>query len=757
MAFNTKKNGNGSYNQGVFGGQTNDKKRNMMYSSAPNGRASTKTPGSRTAVQLNTMICNVAEQQGAWGLLNLVSDHLEQMTLANLSTTMHRLARFGKNAKLVQQVVQDARLLALQNRIWQVLNEHEQDGTQVHANSNLPRCWVTICWSLATLRITNRPLLQRIGDLSVANISWYKPFELANLLWTFAKCGVTHQRLYAAAARDVQSRVHDFGLVNLSTVAWSFASSQHKPCSALLKCVSEEFVANKESAESQAISNMVWALATARVVQPNIITALGNAAANQLETFKVQEISNTAWAIAKTGVPHMRFFIALSAKLSNDQGFCWEFHPQGISNILWALAKEAPLMSDPWPCVKAMDAIIPVCRAQLRRLKSQEFSAALLACAKMSLSYGSSTEIEALFAEAALCHSDYDLQHFSPQALSSSFQAFVIASKLSSRGVLLYKSFFELLAQGCERRISEFQPCNLMQIMEPLEGEQWWPCFENLKVAIAQRSLTIGLDKFADGDAAKLARMCGLLTPHDEGDLLVSLNQLVVSKYKEDEHIDEQDRNFEDAGEANDSYDLTPRCAYDRGEQADVSECDSENVFSQPQSLNGMLSASCSRDDECLSTSSQTCMSASGASVSTKSQPGHRSWWSNSDFQDSVCGEVDDYQHSILDEDDESRSVSEYSEYPSSEQSCTPEEWIDGGSRFTFGEGGFAMQHNSAKQQQPVANFWVAQQYQQKVITNSSRTMQATADSVIICTPVYPVSGYPSPNEQIQSWAKNFA
>ena len=51
----------------------------------------------------------------------------------------------------------------------------------------------------------------------------FKPQELANAAWAFAKLGRSDQKLFAALARAAEQRLVEFNAQDLANMAWAFA------------------------------------------------------------------------------------------------------------------------------------------------------------------------------------------------------------------------------------------------------------------------------------------------------------------------------------------------------------------------------------------------------------------------------------------------------------------------------------------------------------------------------------------------------
>jgi hypothetical protein len=96
---------------------------------------------------------------------------------------------------------------------------------------------------------------------------------------------------------------------------------------------------NLRDFDPQALSNIVWAYATAGVNHPRLFDKMAKhiVSLDHLREFKPQELSNIAWSYATAGVSHPKLFDKVAnhiAGLDHLRGFI----SQNLSNIVWAYA-----------------------------------------------------------------------------------------------------------------------------------------------------------------------------------------------------------------------------------------------------------------------------------------------------------------------------------------------------------------------------------------------------------------------------------
>merc|ERR1740138_944625 len=152
----------------------------------------------------------------------------------------------------------------------------------------------------------------------------------------------------------------------------------------MLKTVSLAFVEQLPSAKSHEISNMCWALATAKVAKPQLFQRLGHEAAVKLRSFNIQELSNTCWAFSRAGQLHVELFEVVAEVLAEKPWIACQFNGQALANMMWALAKQATLAGGRVSQLQSIAVyLMPVCLQAMRHLKAQEFSSALWSTAKL--------------------------------------------------------------------------------------------------------------------------------------------------------------------------------------------------------------------------------------------------------------------------------------------------------------------------------------------------------------------------------------
>lgn len=239
-------------------------------------RSQSRRPGAKHEnLELNKKLIHYSEmvskgKHTVAEFLGEIDGNIDRMNEVNLSTAFHRIAKICRPENK-DEILRDSRFNRLQVRVsgalWHNLPRlGTRDGKQV------PMSIACVCWAHATLRLTNTELFTEVARRSGPYMRDFKNLEAANLLWAFAKLGESGEfvvELFNAAASDVIKRPKDFTIVNLSTLAWAFATARIKNTS-FFKVIARRIEENADKAESQEIANTLWAFATAGAIHKNL-------------------------------------------------------------------------------------------------------------------------------------------------------------------------------------------------------------------------------------------------------------------------------------------------------------------------------------------------------------------------------------------------------------------------------------------------------------------------------------------------------
>ncbi|CAJ1450824.1 unnamed protein product, partial [Effrenium voratum] len=393
------------------------------------GSSNRKPRGGRggTHPWINSQIIQASESKDVGHLMNVIMQHLPQMNLVNLSTAIHRVAKIAGTDPWQQgQLRRNANLEALLNSVCTALNVVEATEVQPQSVSN-------VVWSLATLRIVHRPLLQVISLVCVSNMAQFKSFELSTTLWALAKLGSLEdaapvdKAVFYAAATHIHNNVNEFGFRCLATTAWAFATARQRHAR-LFRSMAAAMLPAAAGANCQEMANTAWAFGTADFHDDALFHELAEQAMHRLEEFKPQEISNMLWGFATNSFFHEAFY-ARASQVAQKM----DLQSQHLANILWAFARVRP--KHPLT-LQTVLSLLPLCTQQLQTFKPQEVSSTLLATAKavgnaddmapMSATLDNFRQEVLDFFHACLPWVVARLRDFSEQSLANSVSAYAM-------------------------------------------------------------------------------------------------------------------------------------------------------------------------------------------------------------------------------------------------------------------------------------------------------------------------------------------
>ncbi|KAL7535481.1 hypothetical protein ACHAXR_008788, partial [Thalassiosira sp. AJA248-18] len=141
----------------------------------------------------------------------------------------------------------------------------------------------------------------------------FEPQVLSNILWAFATSNVSHHTglFERATLRESHTRLFD-------KVAYEVI--EHRDLSTF---------------NPQALSNIVWAYATAKRLDPTLFDSLAGAIAGRKHDLSCQEVSNILWAYATVGLVESPVFNAVVPRVKTLLCRC---NRQNLANIAWSYA-----------------------------------------------------------------------------------------------------------------------------------------------------------------------------------------------------------------------------------------------------------------------------------------------------------------------------------------------------------------------------------------------------------------------------------
>lgn len=399
--------------------------------SARNARKPKRTPHT----WINSQIIGASETGRLQQLLDTVQTHLPQMNMVNLSTSVHRLAKMTANDQKAQANLRRHPILGeLQRCIYGALcNSSSKEEPQTQSLSN-------VTWSLATLRLQNRPLVKKVAALATTHIRNFKPYELSTMLWAFGKLsqvdsvGHCADPFFQAATGVIKERVTEFEFRCLAMIVWAFATMKQR-YAGVFHSIAQQMVKKLDTANCQEMANTAWAFGTVDILDERLFKELGDRSALRLDDFKPQELSNMLWGFASNRSFHEALFVKAAAEAKNMDKRN-ELQAQHLANLLWAFARVHPRHKTTRNVILAL---LPSCVRQIATFKPQELSSTAQAVAKAFGHGGAFSEPERMkggsaddqspaqvlsFFNAALPYAAPNLHSFSEQSLANIVFAF---------------------------------------------------------------------------------------------------------------------------------------------------------------------------------------------------------------------------------------------------------------------------------------------------------------------------------------------
>lgn len=447
-----------------------ERSQTALFSASPSVPAESLAPGSRLCelkvyhdFRLNSFICHASDQGDLQELLRLAKFYHTEMSFAHLATFVHRLARLAKrDSQALEAASSSPDVIRVWKRIEEGLREQAVRGSRIGQYAEVEaRCLATMSWSYATLNVREESSMNLIAELTESRFHIFTALDLAHLLWGFAKLGLSASGLFRSAAEHLTKRVHDFSAVGLSTVAWSFAKiGWESP--ALFHTLGYAFVRFIDKASSQEISNMLWALATSRVFETHLVKMFADAAVAKLDEFNDQELANTAWAVSRIGMRHPALFDAIARLIETDHSRALH-SSQGISNMLWASAKQVQYGTDRGTMLRLTAMLVESCNDLLNAFKPQELSSALWACAQLGLKSNSLRAADNFF-RAVTAMPSQRIGSLSPRGMTNVLFAMAEFSEFDMPQPFAH--FIAHLSTLMLSRIDKFELVGLLYVLE---------------------------------------------------------------------------------------------------------------------------------------------------------------------------------------------------------------------------------------------------------------------------------------------------
>jgi hypothetical protein len=346
------------------------------------------------------------------------------MNLVNLTTAVHRLGKIvAHDIRLQAQLKQCPIFADLLAGIIRMLETYSSNDVQPQSVSN-------ILWALASIRHIDMQIIGLACDRALPNIDRFKSFELSTMLWAITKlatidaCVQLKRRpvnlIFEAADKYILEHISSMEFRCLSMAVWAYATAKHINHNVLAR-IAVQMKQTAHTATCQEMGNTVWAYGTANLLEVELFDVLAERGRCELQAFKPQELSNMLWGFACCGFFHEDFFTqaALAARSK-------ELSAQHLANILWSYSRLRPKHILTHCTVLSL---LPMCCEEINKFKPQELSIVALSVAKAFSNYEEQSPVlnqVADFLSIVRSALPRDMSSFSTQSLANIAAAFTL-------------------------------------------------------------------------------------------------------------------------------------------------------------------------------------------------------------------------------------------------------------------------------------------------------------------------------------------
>lgn len=288
------------------------------------------------AVNLSTAWSRLSRATAAWPARRqaaFFSEH--EPMLHNLQTSMGaRLSEFGArelaNTAYASACFSYEPALGLMSRV----REH----APAHSAEYKPQELANMAWGFAKAGLRSPSLFAMVEREALPKLATFKPIELASLAWAFAKDGIgskpASDRLFAGIAREAEARIGDFNARALFNLAWAFAATR-RPDDRLFDAIARAAIPVCASFSPHQIAILAWAMGKARARQPLLVRALAEAAIPNASRLQPKHVVMLLWSAVRCGAADERLLGALSREVERTAP---SYSPLELSLVLWASA-----------------------------------------------------------------------------------------------------------------------------------------------------------------------------------------------------------------------------------------------------------------------------------------------------------------------------------------------------------------------------------------------------------------------------------
>ncbi|KAJ1637679.1 hypothetical protein T492DRAFT_950140 [Pavlovales sp. CCMP2436] len=203
-----------------------------------------------------------------------------------------------------------------------------------------PRDLSQLVWTFAKARYAARELFDEVARVAPSNLESFNSQDFANMMWAYATAGVEADQLFRAVAVTVQPSLRDFTPQGLANLAWAFAKTGTPSAQLLLETIAVVFPPRLPDLGARDIAMLVWAFSKYGVHSEAVERAYRAVECEleerQLSSFSHVELANTAWAFATARVFAPALFQRIATEVVHRAA---HFEPQTLANVAWSLAR----------------------------------------------------------------------------------------------------------------------------------------------------------------------------------------------------------------------------------------------------------------------------------------------------------------------------------------------------------------------------------------------------------------------------------
>jgi len=310
--------------------------------------------------QLNQQLCKL---EHAEEVLAMVGEFGMQMNGVNLSTALHRVAKWSKKQRLdlaeVRDTAQWKKLVRLThqklgeltaqgvaNTLWAVgtmqlpINDEPKfiadviAAAEEHVESFTPQALANSAWACATMGWQHTSLLGKVQRCCVSSFSSFNPQDLSNIAWAFGTLGFLTQPFLDGTAKVALPMVAACKPGEMANIVWAFARANQRP-KELFDRVAEVVTSTADGLNSQALCTIAWSFATVGHTDEEMMASILRAGGLKMRWFSPKELSNLLWACATMNVASDRFLDTACNSVVRCRD---SFTGEEVANVIWALA-----------------------------------------------------------------------------------------------------------------------------------------------------------------------------------------------------------------------------------------------------------------------------------------------------------------------------------------------------------------------------------------------------------------------------------